>query len=170
MFMHTKRGARLWVVAGVFVVSVAGTATQVRADGDAGRGKVAIAGSWLETPAGGPSFMTLNTYGADGTLISSAQGGVMTAGPFASSFTPAHGQWIYRGGHTFSTTAVTLGSDLADGHLLYVLRIRSTVTLDDSADTYHSQGRTEAFDGAGHFLFGFDSTTEGRRIDVEPLN
>jgi hypothetical protein len=152
------------------VAAIAGTATRARADEEAARGRLAIVGSWTETPMSGPSFLTLNSYGADGVLISSAQGPTITAGPFASSFTPAQGQWIYRGGRTFSTTAVTLGSDLTDGHLLFVLRIRSTVTVDASGNAYHAVGRTEAFDGAGTLLFAFDSASEGHRINVEPLN
>jgi len=156
----------------VVVAAIAATAPQVRADDESGRGRVAIVGSWAETQTvvGGPSFLTLNTYGVEGVLISSAQGGVVTTGPFASSATPAQGQWIYQGGRTFSTTTVSIGSDLADSHLLYVLRIRATVTVDVSGNTYHAVGRTEVLDAAGNILFAFDSTNEGRRINVEPLN
>jgi hypothetical protein len=155
----------------IMVAAIGGTAIQAREDEEWGRSRLGIVGSWTETqtPAGGRSFVTLNTYGGEGVLISSAQGGVITTGPFASSATPAQGQWIHRDGRTFSTTMVSFGSDLTDGHLLYVLRIRSTVTVDVSGDTYHAVGRTDIFDGAGNFLFAFDSTSEGHRINVEPL-
>ena len=173
--MHTKRSARVWIVTTLMALTttVIGAADQDRGAEEPGRSGPAITGSWLETitPNGGSPFRALDTYGDDGVWISSAQGGVITGPfPFPASYTPAQGQWTHRGGRTFSTTAVSLGSDLTDGHVLVVLKIRQTVTVNRSGNAYHSVVRIEIFDPAGNFLFALEGTSEAYRISVEELN
>ena len=95
--------------------TITGTASQDRPGEVSGWSRPAITGSWLETisPAGGPSFKALATYGADGGLVGSIQGSVITGPfPFPASYTATHGQWTYQGRRTFSTTAMQLVSDL----------------------------------------------------------
>ena len=176
--MQTNRSRRVWIVAAAMVLTttIVGSASQERAAEESERSGPAITGSWLETftPAGGSQFtpfMALDTYGEDGVWIGSAQGAVVT-GPFPvpSSYTPAHGQWTHRGGRTFSTTSVSLGSDLFDGHLLVFFKVRQTVTLNRRGDAYRSIVRFEISDPAGNLLFALDGTSEARRISVEPLN
>src|SRR5262245_49484033 len=170
--MRTNRRARMLFLSAAMVLttSMVGTASQDRA-GDGGR--LSIAGSWAETVtlAGGASFRALDTFGEGGDWIGSAQGSVVT-GPFPvpSAFTAGQGQWIHPGGRTFSTTALSLASDLTDGHLLFVFKIRQTVTLNGSGNGYRSVIKLEIFDPAGNPLAAIDGTTEARRIRVEPLN
>lgn len=172
--MHTLRSTRVWIVTGLIALSttMVGTASQDRGAEQSERRTPAITGSWLETfaPAGGSPFKAVETFGADGVWISSAQGAVITAPPFPASFTPAQGQWTHQGGRTFSTTAVSIGSDVTDGHLLFLLKVRQTVTLNRSGNAYRSVFRTEVFDPAGNLLFVVEGTSEARRISVEPLD
>jgi hypothetical protein len=172
--MHSKRGAPVWIITALMALTttIIGTADQDRTAEEPGRSRPTITGSWLETvtPNGGSPFNVLGTYGEDGVWISSAQGGVITGPPSPASYTPAQGQWTPRGGRTFSTTAVSLGSDLTDGHLLVLFKIRQTVTLDRSGNAYRSVFRYEIFDPAGNLLFVLEGTSEAHRISVEPLN
>jgi len=171
--MHTIRSARLWIVTALMALTttMAGTASQGGGE-ESGRSRLAITGSWLETfaPAGGSPFNAVETYGADGGWISSAQGAVVTGPPLPASFTPAQGQWTHQGGRTFSTTAVSIGSDLTDGHLLFLLKVRQTVTLDRGGNAYRSVFRTDVFDPDGNLLFEVEGTSEARRINVERLD
>lgn len=171
--MDTMRSARVWICSAmVLMTTMVGTASQDRAANESERATPAITGSWLETytPAGGSPFKAVNTYGEDGVWISSAQGAVVTGPPFPASFTPAQGQWTHRGGRTFSTTAVSIGSDVTDGHLLFLLKVRQTVTLNRRGTAYRSVFKTEAFDPDGNLLFAIEGTSEARRISVEPLD
>jgi hypothetical protein len=172
--MDSKRSARVWIVTALMALTttVIGAADQDRGAEEPWRSGPTITGSWLETitPNGGSPFSALDTYGEDGVWISSAQGGVITGPPSPASFTPAQGQWTPRGGRTFSTTAVSLGSDLTDGHLLVVFKIRQTVTLNRSGNAYRSVFRYEILDPAGNLLFVLEGTSEAHRIGVEPLN
>ena len=170
--MHTLRSTGLWIVTGVIALSTTMVGTASRGAEPSERRAPAITGSWLETfaPAGGAPFKAVETFGADGVWISSAQGAVITSPPSPASFTPAPGQWTYQGGRTFSTTAVSIGSDVTDGRLLLLLRVRQTVTLNRSGNAYSSVFRTEGFDPAGNLLFVVEGTSEARRIGVEPLD
>jgi hypothetical protein len=171
--MDTMRRARVLIATAVITLmtTMAGTASQDRAADESERSTPAITGSWLETytPAVGAPFKAVNTYGEDGVWISSAQGAVVTGPPFPSSFTPAQGQWTHRGGRTFSTTAVSIGSDVTDGRLLFLLKVRQTVTLNRRGNAYRSVFKTEVFDPEGNLLFAVEGTSEARRISVEPL-
>jgi hypothetical protein len=83
--MSANRIVRISLVTALIALttSIAGTASQDRPGEVSGGSRQAIAGSWLETisPAAGPSFKALATYGEDGALVSSVQGSVIT-GPF----------------------------------------------------------------------------------------
>ena len=168
--MHTQRRAPVWVVTALMALTttMSGTAGQDRASEQLDRKTPTITESWLETfaLAGGSPFKAVETFGADGVWISSAQGAVTTAAPLPASFTPAHGQWTHQGGRTFSTTAVSIGSDVTDGHLLFLLKVRQTVTLNRSGNAY----RSVFSDPAGNLLFAVEGTSEAGRISVEPLD
>jgi len=173
--MDTKKTARVWVLTALIALAgmTVGEANQDRATGEFDGAPAALIGSWVETvtPTGGNPFRALETYGRDGTLVGSTQGSV-TTGPFPipASYTPLQGQWIHRSGRIYSTTAVILGSDVTDGHLVIVFKIRQTITVDRSGDAFHAVFRSELFDPDGNFLSAFEGTSRGRRIDVEPLN
>jgi hypothetical protein len=172
--MDTMRSARVWIVTALIALTTTmiGTASQDGAANKSERSTRSLTGSWLETftPAGGSPFKAVETYGADGGWISSAQGAVVTGPPLPASFTPAQGQWTHQGGRIFSTTAVSIGSDLIDGHLLFLLKVRQTVTLNKRGDAYSSVFKTEVFDPDGNLLFMVEGTSEAHRISVEPLD
>jgi hypothetical protein len=132
-------------------------------------GAVLIAGSWSETTSvpNGPTFAGLLTFTASGTVMGSYQGSV-NAGPPSSAFTASHGQWVYEGNRTYSTTALQVVSDFS-GQLVWITRLRQRLTVSRSGQTYRSVVRAEFYDGAGTLLFASDGATEGRRITVEPL-
>jgi hypothetical protein len=172
--MHSKRSAKVWIVTALMALTttMVGTASQERPADESER-RPAITGSWAETVtlAGGSGFKALWTYGEGGDVVASSQGNVVTGPfPFPAAYTPAHGQWTYQGGRTFSTTAVSLASDLYDGHLLIVFKIQQTVTLNRAGNAYRAAFKYEITDPAGNVLFVLEGTTEARRISVEPLN
>lgn len=177
--MQTNRRAWVWMTCAAVVLAstMAGmasqdlAASQERTGETREQGRPTIVGSWAETvtPSGGSPFSVLETYGGDGVWISSAQGNVTTGPPFPAAFTAGHGQWIHHEGRTFSATAISIGSNVINGQLLVVLKIRLTVTLNLRGDAYSGVIRVEASDPGGNLLFRFDGTTEARRINVEPF-
>lgn len=172
--MQMQSSARVWIVgAMVLMTTMVGAASQDGASGKLERSRPAITGGWAETvtPTGGSPFRTLWTYGEGGDAVGSSQGNVTTGPfPFPTAYTPAHGQWTHLGGRTFSTTAVSLGSDPYDGHLLVVFKVQQTVTLNRSGNAYHAVFRYEISDPDGNVLFVLKGTSDARRISVEPLD
>jgi hypothetical protein len=171
--MNAHRRTRMWLTAMmVLTTSIVGAASQDRTAEESERSRPTITGSWLVTITfTGGSFKTLETYGEDGALVLNSQGSVITGPyPFPHSVTAVHGRWKHRGGRTFSTTGLQIGSDLNDGHLLFVLKVRQTVTVNRSGNAYHAVFTAEFSDPAGNLLFAFEGTSEARRIRVEPLN
>lgn len=172
--MSANRIVRMSIFTALIALTttIAGTASQDRPGEVSDWGRPAITGSWLETisPAGGPSFKALATYGQDGGFLTSVQGNVNTGPfPFPAAYTAGQGQWIDHGRRTFSTTAMQLVSDPNDGHLLFVNTIRQTVTLNRLGDAYRAVFRVEFTDPAGNLAFALEGTTEAKRIKVEPL-
>ena len=172
--MTAKRIVRNFVAAALMVLAatIGATATQDAPFGEQGRDRPDLTGSWQETVTlvGGAPFSALLTFGEAGTLLASYQGSVITGPfPFPASYSPGHGQWTRRRAGTFSTTVVQMVSDLTDGHLLFINKVRQTVTIGRSGNTYRSVTRAEFYDPAGNLVFAFDGTTQGRRIGVEPL-
>jgi hypothetical protein len=169
--MRNRFTVRSSIVAFLLLVSVTavGGATDSQGD-DSLRSGEPILGSWVETTTipGGPSFSGLVTFDGAGTLVSSYQGNVNTAGPLATAFTAGHGRWVREGARSYSTTAIQLVSDLA-GNLLFVNKLRQRITLNRSKDRYRSEVRAEFHDPAGTLLFVSEGTTEGMRVPIEPL-
>ncbi len=132
--------------------------------------KMAIVGSWLETVtvAGGPTFRSLLTYTDDGAMVGTDQGSVITDPSFPHVFSANHGVWVHQGGRTFSATFLQLISDL-NGNLLYLNKVRETVTLSKSRDAYRVVWTAKFTDPAGNPIVSFEGTSEGRRIKAEPL-
>jgi hypothetical protein len=132
-------------------------------------GAALIQGSWSETTSipNGPTFAGLLTFTASGTVMGSYQGSV-NAGPPSSVFTASHGQWVYEGNRTYSTTALQVVSDFS-GALRFVNKLTQRITVSRSGQTYRSVVRAQFYDPAGNLFFTSEGTTEGRRINVEPL-
>jgi hypothetical protein len=175
--MNADRRARMWILTAMMMMVVTtvivGAADHDRTGEESERSRAAITGSWLVTITlpGGQSFNTLQTYGEDGALIVSSQGSVITGPfPFPHFVTAVHGQWKHRHGRTFSTTGMQIGSDLIDGHLLFVHKFRQTVTVNRSGNAYQAVFKSEYFDPDGNLLFAFEGTSEASRIRVEALN
>jgi len=170
--MITKRILRALMITAVASISISGAeAQQPHGEGLLKLSqKKDVVGSWLDTVtvAGGPTFASLSTYTEDGGWVSHDQGSVITEPPFPHVFSAGHGVWVRRGRRTFSQTALQLISDLK-GDLLFVNRIRQTLTLNQSGDAYSAIWTAEFTDPAGNLIASFEGTTDGRRIKVEPL-
>ena len=170
--MDIRSVVRGFVFAGAVIMSVApaGAAGDRQQAELSQGGKAALAGSWIETTSipGGSPFAGLQTFGADGSLVSSFQGSVILAGPSAGTYSSGHGRWVHERGRTFSSTSLQLVSGF-DGILLFVNTIKQRITLNESRDAYASVVRAEFTDASGNLLFVLEGTTTARRIDVEPL-
>jgi hypothetical protein len=135
-----------------------------------GRKATAIVGSWMDTVSvsGGPTFKSLSTYTEEGLVVFNDQGAVITDPAFPHVFSAGHGVWVHQGGRTFSQTSLQYVSDL-NGGLLFVNKIRQTLTLDESGDAYSVVWKAAFIDPDGNLVFSFEGTTEGKRINDEPL-
>ena len=134
------------------------------------RNRTALVGSWLETVSvsGGPTFKSLVTYTEDGAVVGSDQGSVITEPSFPHVFSANHGVWVHQDGRSFTATFLQLISDL-NGNLLYLNKVRETVTLSKSRDAYRVVWKADFTDPAGNPVVSFEGTSEGRRIKAEPL-
>jgi hypothetical protein len=183
--MATKGIVRASIVAGSMIVAAAVAAPtfarnaqaphearEGSGDGllDSAKRSAAVVGSWLETVVvtGGPTFKSLATYTGDGALVTYDQGSVVTDPSFPHTFSAGHGVWVHRDVRTFTATSLQLISDL-EGGLLFVNKIRQTVTVSKSRETYRAVWTAEFTDPAGNVVTSFEGTSEGRRIEDEPL-
>ena len=129
----------------------------------------AIIGSWMETvtvttPGGPPPFVSLSSFGGDGTLAVADQGNVTAQQVFSAG----HGSWLHVEGRTFAWTVVELVS-APDGSLIGVFEIRGEYTLDAAYDTYTGRFHAEMLAPSGDLIFAAAGTNAGQRIDVRPL-
>jgi len=134
------------------------------------RNKRALVGSWLDTVTvtGGPTFRSLATYADDGVLTGDDQGSVVTAPPFPNVGSTHHGVWVHQDGRTFSTTFLSMISDL-NGNLVYLNKVRETITMSKSGNAYHGVWKGELSNPAGTLVIPYEGTVASRRIQVEPL-
>src|SRR5215218_4153287 len=99
-------------------------------------------------------------------MVIAVQADVTTDPPFVSS--AGHGAWVKTGERTFAMTFLQIGYGL-DGTLVGIFKVRETITLDESGMEYSGQSALEASDPDGNPVFSGSSTTQARRILVEPL-
>jgi hypothetical protein len=183
--MATKRVVRASLITALMIMSAAIAAPAFESDAKvrqnpeqegsnggllaSSKPDASIVGSWAETVTvtGGPTFKSLVTYTGDGTLVSNDQGSVVTDPSFPHVFSAGHGIWVHGGTRTFTLTSLQLVSDL-NGGLLFVNKIRQTVKLSRSRNTYRAVWTAEFTDPAGNAVASFEGTSEGRRIMAEP--
>ena len=164
--MITKRIGFAVVAATLMFILIAGLngRTGVRA---AGGSAPSLEGSWsvVVGPGSPTEFKALVTYAAGGGLMASAP--IVPAGVHAST---AHGTWERTGGHEFTYTFLALLYN-STGHFVGTLKVRETLTLDNSGDQYDGTSSVEFFDPFGNVVPAFSTcggTAHGTRINVEP--
>jgi hypothetical protein len=130
-----------------------------------------LAGSWrvVVSRADGATFLSLHTYGAEGTVVVSglpAQPAPPGGQPGVVFFSPAHGTWEATGPESANLTYVHLRAD-ADGQPLGPVTIRNTLTLAADGQTFTSEAVTTLADPEGNVLATFSSTGQGTRMVAE---
>jgi hypothetical protein len=164
--MTTKRISFALVAATLMFILIAGLNSRsgVRAGGDSAP---SLEGSWnvVVGPGSPTEFRALVTYAAGGGLMATAP--IVPAPTRAST---AHGTWERTGGHQFTYTFQALLYS-PTGHFVGTLKVRETLTLDNSGDQYDGTSSVEVFDPFGNLVPAFSScggTAHGTRINVEP--
>lgn len=134
-----------------------------------------LAGSWMITvnaTSGGEdfSFKSLATFTADGSYVGTTQGDtILNASPGALPITsPQHGTWTSLGNATYALTFMAILTDL-QGNFGATLKVRQTINLNQTGDTWSGPFRAEYFDANGNVIFTFSGTMQATRINVEPL-
>ena len=123
-------------------------------------------GTWLITakldsaPPGVPStFMTLNTFMADGAFVEAGR----PAGPMRTPI--GHGQWVRAGDRLFTATFTFLTYD-AEGRQTGMQRITRSIRLSDDLQEYRAVARNEQFDVDGRLVFSGSATETARRLGI----
>ncbi len=163
-FVTLVSGLIVLIAVGHLAGTTAQEGTPVANQGFAGSWRVSVA------PEQGPPLATLSTYGADGTVVSSAlpaqqpPPGAPTGLIFASA---AHGAWQATGVDTANVTFVELRAD-EHGQPLGTLSVHATITLDADGQTFGGAFVTSIADPDGNELASFSGTVQARRIVAEP--
>ena len=128
-------------------------------------------GSWrvAVTPPQGTPFVTLSTFGADGTVLTStlpAQQPPPGAPSGTVFFSTAHGAWEATGADTAIATFVHLRAS-ADGQPVGTVTIRLSITLGADADTFGGEYAATLADAAGNVPATPAGTVEATRIVAE---
>jgi hypothetical protein len=153
-------------------------APQVARAGDGREHRPSLTGTWRVTVtlrdcvsgAPRPSFHSLLTFGADGSLIETTN----NAGFKPGQRSPGHGIWRRAGGHTFtaySDAFIQFSSDPtvappAPGFTRGLQRISQTITIDRAApDAFSSVASIQFFDDDGNLLMQGCATADGTRFE-----
>ncbi|MCA1639896.1 MAG: hypothetical protein LC768_16480 [Acidobacteria bacterium] len=128
-----------------------------------------LTGSWIgvvtAAPGGPPPFRVLMTFTKDGGFVGTGDGDNFVGG------SPQHGVWERVGGRESRRFAVTF-------YQLYYApnssptglhKIRQTVILSRSGDTWQGPGTVDIFAPDGTLVFSGAATATARRIQSEPL-
>ncbi len=163
--MTTKRIAFGLVFALLVSVSTSSGQFKTQAGGAAAP---SLEGSWIVdlTNQSAGSFKVLVTYDRGGGVVSTNP---PVPPPFHASL--AQGTWQRTGGHEFTNTFIALIYDPA-GQFVATLKVRETLTLNESGDQYDSRASADVFDPAGNLIPGFSSCSQNHatRIKVEAPN
>jgi hypothetical protein len=128
-------------------------------------------GSWegVVTSVGGgpPPFRVLMNFTADGGFIASGDGDSSTN----QSGSPQYGVWERIGGKNSRTFAVTFRQLFyaPDSTSLGSARMRQTVILNESGDTWNGPFVVQIFAPDGTLVFTGKGTATATRIQSEPL-
>jgi hypothetical protein len=134
-------------------------------------GGTGFAGSWrvIVSAADGRTFLTLTTYGADGTVLTSAlpaQQAPPNTPPGVTFFSTAHGAWAATGPDTANVTFIHLRAS-AEGQPLGTTTIRLAVTLGADGGTFDGDYAATVADPKGNVVTTFAGTVQGMRIAAE---
>jgi hypothetical protein len=129
-----------------------------------------IVGSWrvTATESEGPPSVSLGTFGADGTVISSPPPVFPPMGPSGEAiFTSAgHGAWEATGPDTAVLTFVVLTAD-QQGNPLITVTVRANGTLGADGQTFSGEGSRTFTDPAGNMVGTEPAVVRGTRIVAE---
>ena len=124
-----------------------------------------LVGAWSidVTPTLAPSFVSLGTFSADGTLtnISSPSLGFPPE-------SPGYGEWVRVGPRSFAITFHTLVGDGA-GNLGGKGKVRATLTVGPKGDTLTGVFQVDVFDATGGLIVSDTGSVTGSRLRVEAL-
>jgi hypothetical protein len=149
------------VISGAGGLALAGTLLGRSRGGDAlAAPGQEIVGSWQLTVTG-PASMTLQTYIADGGLVT-AQGDH----PRRSA---GHGAWVRTGERRFLATHVSMrfGDQL---ELIGTTQLRLDITVDESGNSFTSRNIRDEFDLEGNLVNTIDAAGQATRIVPLPLD
>jgi len=153
--MYARRIACASIIA--LMVALLATVASAQSGSDAKR---TLAGSWVVdvTPApksGIPPFVNLASFTKDGRIINVSP----TDGT-------ALGEWIKTKSSQF---AVTFMGFAKVGEDFLLAKIRATLEVNESGDTFTGPYQLEIFDGEGKVVIAVNGTVRGTRFGVEPL-
>ncbi len=128
-------------------------------------------GSWMGVvtagPGGPPPFRVLMNFTKDGGFTGSGDGDVGTT----QSGSPQYGVWERVGGRNSRRFAVTFFQLFyaPDSSPTGLHKIRQTVILSRSGDTWQGPGKVDIFAPNGTLVFSGTATATATRIQSEPL-
>ncbi len=129
-------------------------------------------GSWMgvvtNTQGGPPPFRVLMNFTKDGGFTGSGDGDVGTT----QSGSPQYGVWERVGGRNsrrFAVTFLQLYSTNGSGASQGMAKIRQTVILSRSGDTWQGPAKVDIFAPNGTLVFSGTATATATRIQSEPL-
>ena len=126
-------------------------------------------GSWIgvvtTAPGGPPPFRVLMNFTADGGFVGTGDGDNFVGG------SPQHGVWERVGGKNSRRFAVTFRQLFyaPDSSPTRLVKVRQTVILSRSGDTWHGPAKVDIFAPDGTLIFSGTATATATRIQSEPL-
>ena len=131
-----------------------------------------LTGSWMGVvtagPGGPPPFRVLMTFTGVGGFVGSGDGDVGVT----QSGSPQYGVWERIGrGHSrrFALTFLQLFSSNSDASSRGTVKVRQTIILSRSGDTWQGPARVDIFAPNGTLVFSGTATATATRIQSEPL-
>jgi hypothetical protein len=162
-----------WMLAAVVAFGVMSQGASAGGPNNGARHNKSLAGAWFinVTPTLIPSFVSIGTFGADGTLTNiSSVSLAFPPGTAASGVpeSPGYGVWVKKGAHTYAITFLTITQD-GTGTFSGSQKVRSTVTIGPGGNQLTGTFQVDVFDAGGSLLGSDTGTLTGTRIKVEPL-
>ena len=167
------RKALNWMFAAVLAVAATSAGLARESQDNAAGGNKSLAGAWFLdiTPTSVPAFVSLGTFGADGTLtnISSVSLAFPPGSPASGvPESPGYGVWAKKGAQAYAVTFLTITQD-GTGAFSGKQKVRATITVGPSGDDVTGVFQVDVFDAGGNLLGSDTGTLTGTRIKVEPL-
>ncbi len=126
-------------------------------------------GSWMgvvtSAPGGPPPFRVLMNFTKDGNFVGTGDGDNFVGG------SPQHGVWERVGGRESRRFAVTFLQLFyaPDSSPTLLVKVRQTVILNKSGDTWQGPATVDFFAPDGTLIFSATATATATRIRSEPL-